>query len=271
MDLNHAAPLTAECTVKTGDYASCADAAVVIITGGADQQSGQSRMDLVSQNVKIMKDIIPNVAKNAPNTIILMATNPVDVLTYVALKLSSFPKERLIGSGTVLDYARLQYKLGQYFGISSKSVDAYVIGEHGDSELAPWSVAAIAGMRLPDYCRHAKRDFDVAALDGILDDTRSAAVDIIDRKGCTNYGIAAGLLRILKAILRDESALLTVTTVADHFDMHQVPFSVPTEVDRKGAHHVGDILLNEKRTFKTQRIWREDQVCMSETGPEQKK
>lgn len=250
MDLNHAMALTSVCAIRKGDYPDCAGAAVVIVTGGANQEPGQSRMDLVSKNVEIMKQIIPKVAKNAPNTIILMATNPVDVLTYVAQQLSGFPAERVIGSGTVLDSARLEFKLGEFFGISSESVDAYVLGEHGDSEVAAWSLAAVAGMRLHDYCNQAKLPYDTQALDGIFEETRTAAADIIERKGCTNFGIAAGLNRILRAILRDESALLTVSTVGDHFGMSQVPFSVPTKIDNKGAHHVVDLLLDEDELLK---------------------
>lgn len=246
MDLNHAAPLTSESQVRLGSYADCADAAIVIITGGANQKPGQSRMDLVAKNAKIMEQIIPNVVQNAPDTILLLATNPVDVLTYIAYKISGFPPERVIGSGTLLDSVRLRYNLGQYFGVASTSVNAFIVGEHGDSEVPAWSLASIAGMRLSDFCKESDQKFDRDALRKIYEETRDAAGNIIQRKGYTAYGIAAGLTHIVKAILRDEGSLLSVSTVGEYFGEKDVALSIPTKVGRGGAQHVANILLQEQ-------------------------
>lgn len=246
MDLNHAAPLTKESRFSAGDYESCADAAVVIVTGGANQKPGQTRMELAERNVKIMQEVIPKIVKYAPNAILLIATNPVDVLTYASLKASGFPASRVIGSGTVLDSARIQHNLSKLFNVSSESVNAFIIGEHGDSSVPVWSLAEIAGMKVEDYCRQSKRKFDPSILTKIYEESRDAAAYIIERKGYTNFGIAAGLARIVRAILRDEGALLTVSTVGEHFGMKDVSLSVPTRVDRSGAHHVVDLLLNDK-------------------------
>ncbi|CAR22305.1 L-lactate dehydrogenase [Lachancea thermotolerans CBS 6340] len=245
MDLNHAAPMTTDCRVYVGDYPDCANAAIVIITGGANQKPGQTRMDLAAKNAKIMQEIIPNIVKNAPDTILLLATNPVDVLTSISYKLSGFPASRVIGSGTLLDSARLRYNLSKYYNISSESIGAFIIGEHGDSELPVWSLASIAGMRLRDYCEKSNQKFDQDALEKIFEKTRSAAYDIIKRKGYTAYGIAAGLVRIVETILKNEGSLLTVSTVGDYFGVKQVALSVPTKVDRTGAHHIVGLSLDD--------------------------
>lgn len=246
MDLNHAAPLTTESRVYRGEYSDCSGASIVIVTGGANQKPGQTRMELASKNVSIMEDIIPNVAKNAPDAILVIATNPVDVLTYASYKLSGFPASRVIGSGTLLDSARLKYHLGQYFDLSSESINAYVVGEHGDSELPVWSLAAIAGMRLQEYCNTTNQKYDTEALDGIFEDTKNAAYNIIKLKGCTDFGIAAGLTRIVEAILRDEGSLLTVSTVGDYYGVNDVALSLPTKIGRTGAQHVVKLALDEK-------------------------
>lgn len=245
MDLSHASPLSSESQVKVGTYEDCADCAIVIVAGGANQKPGQSRMDLVSINAKIMKDIIPKIAKNAPETILLIATNPVDVLTLIAYKLSGFPAQRVIGSGTLLDSVRFRFNLGKYFDVCSGSVNAFIIGEHGDSEVPAWSLAAIAGMRLTDYCKQSGIKYDKAALHEIYVKTRDAASNIIKRKGYTAYGIATGLTHIVAAILKDEGALLTVSTVGEYYGIKDVALSVPTKVGRNGAHHVAELLLQD--------------------------
>lgn len=243
MDLNHAAPSITKS--RAGDYADCAGAAIVIVTCGINQKHGQTRMDLAAKNAKIMQDIIPNVAKYAPDTILLIATNPVDVLTYISYKASGFPLNRVIGSGTVLDTARFKYILGDHFKISSDSIDACVIGEHGDSGVPVWSLTNIDGMKLRDYCEKSKQDFDEEAFQKIFEQTRDAAYDIIKRKGYTSYGIAAGLLRIVKAILEDTDSVLTVSTVGDYFGVEQIAISVPTRLNKSGAHQTAELTLDE--------------------------
>lgn len=179
MDLNHAAPLTSESQVRLGDWADCADAAVVIITGGANQKPGQSRMDLVAKNAKIMEQIVPNVAKNAPDTIILLATNPVDVLTYIAYKMSGFSPERVIGSATLVDSARLRYNLGQYLGVAFTNVKAFIVGEHCNNQVRACSCTSIAEMQLSNFCNESDRKFDKDALHKIYEETRDASGNII--------------------------------------------------------------------------------------------
>ena len=244
MDLNHAAPSTTRS--RAGDYSDCSDAAIVIVTCGINQKHGQTRMDLAAKNANIMRDIIPQVAKHAPDTILLIATNPVDVLTFISYKTSGFPSSRVIGSGTVLDTARFKYILGNHFEISSDSVDACVIGEHGDSGVPVWSLTNIDGMKLRDYCSKKNHNFDETTFHKIFEQTRDAAYDIIKRKGYTSYGIAAGLLRIVKAILGDTDDTLTVSTVGDYFGVEQIALSVPTHLNRSGAHDVVKIELDEK-------------------------
>ncbi|SCW00259.1 LAFE_0C00232g1_1 [Lachancea fermentati] len=246
MDLNHAAPMTTETQVRVGEYSDCVDAAIVIIAGGANQKPGQTRMELAAKNAKIIEEIIPNVVKYAPDTILLIATNPVDVLTYASYKLSGFPTSRVIGSGTLLDSTRLRCNIGRYYNISSDSVDACIIGEHGDSELAVWSRATIAGMNLAEFSAATKQEYDKESLHKIFEHTRDAAYNIIKRKGYTAYGIAAALTRIVEAVLRDEGSLLTVSIVGDYYGIKNVALSVPTKVGRDGAHHIMDLTLNEK-------------------------
>ena len=158
---------------------------------------------------------MPEVARYNPNGILLIATNPVDVLTYATWKLSGLPAGRVIGSGTILDTARFRYLLSQHFGVDSRSVHAYIVGEHGDSEVPVWSLANIAGMRLRDFCAAQGRDYDRTAMDEIFEQTRDAAYQIIERKGATYYAVAAGLMRIVEAILRDQSTVLSVSSLID--------------------------------------------------------
>ncbi|SCU90345.1 LAMI_0E01662g1_1 [Lachancea mirantina] len=246
MDLNHAA--SSDTKSRAGDYPDCADAAIVIVTCGINQKHGQTRMDLAAKNAAIMQDIIPNVAKYAPDTILLIATNPVDVLTYVSYKASGFPLNRVLGSGTVLDTARLKYILGEHFDISPDSVDACVIGEHGDSGVPVWSLTSIDGMKLRDYCESKNHSHDDAIYHKIFEQTRDAAYDIIKRKGYTSYGIAAGLLRIVKAILGDTNTKLTVSTVGDYYGVENIAISVPMKLNKSGVHPTDQIPLDEKET-----------------------
>jgi L-lactate dehydrogenase len=235
MDLNHTVPFTHPTRVWAGDYSDCAGAVVTVLTAGAGQKPGETRLDLIKKNAAIWRDIIPNVVKNNPDGILLIATNPVDVLTYAAWKLSGLPSERVIGSGTILDTARFRYLLSQHFRVDASSVHAYIIGEHGDSEVPVWSLANIAGMRLPEFCKMQGLKHDPKAMDEIFTQTRDAAYRIIERKGATYYAVAAGLMRITQAILRNQSTVLSVSSlVKDYYGITDVCFSLPTVVDRGG-------------------------------------
>jgi L-lactate dehydrogenase len=239
MDLNHAVPFTHPTQVWAGDYLDCAGATVTVLTAGGGQKPGETRLDLIKKNAAIWRGIIPQVVKHNPNGILLVATNPVDVLTYAAWKLSGLPAERIVGSGTILDTSRFRYLLSEHFGVDARSVHAYIIGEHGDSEVPVWSLANIAGMRLPDFCKNQNLAYDAKAMESIFLQTRDAAYKIIERKGATYYAVAAGLMRITQAILRNQSTVLSVSSlVHDYYGINDLCFSLPTVVDQGGIEKV---------------------------------
>ncbi|KAL2433464.1 putative L-lactate dehydrogenase [Exophiala dermatitidis] len=244
MDLCHAAPFSHQTHIWAGDYTDCAGASIVIITAGLNQQPGQTRMDLVKANVSVFRDLIPQIASHAPDTILVVATNPVDVLTYAAWKLSGFPLHRVLGSGTTLDTARFRFELGNYFQIDPQSVHADIIGEHGDTELPVWSLASISGMHLRAYCRQASREYDENAMNQCFLATKNAAYDIIQRKGWTDKGVATALVRIVETILRDEDTILTVSTPRNYPGIGVTAFSVPSKITRDGVFQTFDLLLN---------------------------
>jgi L-lactate dehydrogenase len=251
MDLNHAVPFTHSTRIWSGDYSECAGAAVTVITAGAAQKPGETRLDLVKKNARIFASIVPEVVKHNPDGILLIATNPVDVLTYVAWKLSGLPASRVIGSGTILDTARFRYLLSQHFGVDARSVHGFIIGEHGDSEVPVWSLTNIAGMRLPEYVHHNNANCSPEEMDRIFTQTRDAAYHIIERKGATFYAIAAGLMRISEAILRDQSTVLSVSSLArGMYGIDDVYLSLPTVLHRGGVERVIQLELSEEEELK---------------------
>lgn len=246
MDLNHAVPLLRPCRVWAGSLEDCRDAIVTVVTAGSAQRPGETRLDLVQRNVAIFRTLIPTIASANPHGIILVATNPVDVLTYAALKLSGLPENQVLGSGTILDTARFRHLLSQQFGVDARSVHAYIIGEHGDSEVPVWSLANIAGMKIAAFCEENHIGCTPVLLDDIFAQTRDAAYEIIQRKGATYYAIGAGLLRIVEAILRDQSTVLSVSSLMKDFPgVGDVCFSLPTIVDRGGVEKVIHLDLDE--------------------------
>jgi len=245
MDLNHAVPLARPGRVWAGSYADCAGAAITVVTAGSAQRPGESRLDLTARNTEIFRQIIPQIASNNPGGIILIATNPVDVLTYASLKFSGLPENQVFGSGTILDTARFRYLLSQHFGVDARSVHAYIIGEHGDSEVPVWSLANIAGMRIPEFCAANGFHCNEPDLDSIYEQTRDAAYQIIQRKGATYYAIGSGLLRIVEAVLRDQSTVLSISSLMhDFYGLNDVCFSLPTVIDRGGVERVLRLELN---------------------------
>lgn len=239
MDLNHSLPFSHATRIWAGDYGDCADAAVTVIAGGAAQRPGETRLDLVKKNAAIFGQIVPAVSRPDTDGLLLIATNPVDALTYVSWKLSGLPASRVIGSGTILDTARFRYGLGRHCGVDPHSVHAHIIGEHGDSEVPVWSLANIAGIRLLDFCAVQGLPHDNDTLDGIFRETRDAAYRIIERKGATYYAVATGLLRIVEAILRDQNTVLSVSSlVEDYYGIGDVCLSLPTVVNRHGVERV---------------------------------
>ena len=246
MDLNHTVPFAHPTRIWAGDYSDCAGATVTVLAAGSNQKPGETRIDLVKKNAAIWRSIVPEVAQHNPDGILLVATNPVDVLTYAALKLSGLPSERVIGSGTILDTSRFRYLLSQHFGVDARSVHAYVIGEHGDSEVPVWSSANIAGMRLPQFCKAQGIPDDRQAMENIFLQTRDAAYHIIERKGATFYAVAAGLMRITEAILRDQSTVLSISSLINGYHgLTDVCFSLPTVIDRGGIEKVLHLELDK--------------------------
>ena len=239
MDLQHAVPFAKPTRVWAGDYADCAGAAVTVIAAGAAQKPGETRLDLVRKNAGIFGQIVPRVAEANPDGIILVATNPVDVLAYETWRLSGLPPERVIGSGTILDTARFRAALSEHFGVDPRSVHAFIVGEHGDSEVPVWSSANIAGMHLREFCLANGLPYDQDAMNAIFAGTRDAAYEIIQRKGATYYAVAAGLVRVVEAILRNQRTVLSVSSlIRDYNGIDDVYLSLPTVVHRQGVERV---------------------------------
>ncbi|HVM92761.1 MAG TPA: L-lactate dehydrogenase [Terriglobales bacterium] len=239
MDLNHAIPFAHATRIWAGDYLDCAGAAVTVLTAGTAQRPGETRLEMILRNGEIWKQIIPRIVEQNPGGLLLIATNPVDALTYAALKLSGLPTARVIGSGTILDTARFRYLLSQHFQVDSRSVHAYIIGEHGDSEVPVWSLANIAGMKLDDFCRVQGVELNAADRHRIYEQTRDAAYHIIERKGATYYAVAAGLIRITAALLRGQNTVFSVSTLIENYcGISDVCLSLPAILNRDGVRNV---------------------------------
>ena len=246
MDLGHGLPYTSPMNIYAGTYDDIVDCAMIIITAGANQKPDETRLDLIDKNVRIFKSIIPEISKKNCEGILLIVSNPVDVLTYVAYKLSGFPANRVIGSGTVLDTARLKYLLGRHLSVDSRSVHAVIIGEHGDSELAVWSGANISGVPLNDFCELRGHYQHEESMKRIYEDVRDSAYEIIEKKGATYYGIAMAVSRIASSIIRNEQSIMPVSALLEgQYDgLEGLCLSVPSIVGKNGLEKVLDIQLN---------------------------
>ena len=243
MDLSHGLPFAHPMKVYAGEYSDIADCFLVIITAGAAQKPNETRLDMVHKNVRIFSQIIPEIVKYNKNAILLVVSNPVDILTYCTIKLSGYPVQRVIGSGTVLDTARLKYHLGQSLCVDSRSIHAFIIGEHGDSELAVWSSANVSGIDLEDFHGLCAGSCDVSFND-IYRDVRDSAYEVIERKGATYYGIAMAVTKIVLSIIRDEHSVLPVSCYIDeHYGLSDVCIGVPAIVGSDGIEKVLDIPL----------------------------
>jgi L-lactate dehydrogenase len=236
MDLNHAVPFGAATRIWAGDYADLSGAAVTVIAAGTGQRPRETRLQLLDRNLAIFRDIVPKVVANNPDGLLLIATNPVDILSYASYKLSGLPAHRVIGSGTILDTARFRYLLGQHFSVDARSVHGLILGEHGDTEVPIWSLANIAGIRLRDYCRLHRMKYEQAEFDTIFTETRDAAYKIIERKEATYYAVAVGLMQIVESVVRDQKTVLTTSTLVDGaYGMRDVYLSLPTVVGSQGV------------------------------------
>ena len=246
MDLNHGLPFVRPMRIIAGDYSDLADAEVIVICAGVGQRPGQSRLELLRTNAGIFHNIVPKVAAVNQDAIIIVVTNPVDILTQIAAQIVGLDRCRVMGSGTALDTARLRYMLGVHYGVDSRSVHAYVVGEHGDSELALWSLANIAGVRLADFVGANGQGYDQAALDRIFHQTRNAAYEIIQRKKATYYAIGLGLLSIVEAVLRDQHTVMTVSSpLSGQYGVGDIAISMPAIVGRRGVEEVLNLPLSE--------------------------
>jgi L-lactate dehydrogenase len=247
LDLSHGLPFIPPVTIKKGDYSDCANADIIVVTAGAKQQPGQSRLDLIQKNAGIVRSICRSIAEHESSGVLVMVTNPVDVLTYVARNELRWDARRVVGSGTVLDSARFKYLLSRHCRIDARNVHAYILGEHGDSEVAAWSMTHIAGMLVTEYCRICKSCEYAGHHRRIAEEVRNSAYHIIDYKGSTYYGIGLSLVRITEAMLRNERSILTVSSLLDgQYGIKDVCLSVPTIVGDGGVELIIDAELTSE-------------------------
>jgi L-lactate dehydrogenase len=247
LDMNHGIAYFKQISIRSGEYSECEDADIIIITAGIARRSGQTRNELAKINVSIAKDITKNIMTYAKNPIILVISNPVDILTYVIQKESGLPSSRVIGSGTTLDTARLRYLLSVHCDIDVRNVHAYIIGEHGDSEVAVWSRANIAGKPFNEFCDDCPKKCHSVNRQKILENTITSGAEIIKLKGATFYGIGMAATRIVAAIINDEKAVLTVSSVlSGEYKVRDVALSLPCVVDSEGIERYINIRMSDK-------------------------
>ena len=247
LDISHGLPFAKPMQLYAGDYEDIKDASIIIVTAGAGQKPGETRLDLVKKNVAIFGSIIPEIAKYNQDAILLIVANPVDILTYAAARLSGYPQNRVFGSGTVLDTARLKYLLGQHLGVDNRSVHAFIIGEHGDSEIAAWSSANVSGIPLDKFCEMRGHFDHESSTRRIAENVKNSAYEIIEKKRATYYGIAMSVRRICEAIVRDEKSILPVSSIqTGDFGIKGVALSMPSIVGKDGVECSVPIELNDE-------------------------
>ncbi len=245
MDLSHCIAFARPMKVYSGSYKDIADCGLVVIAAGANQQPGETRPQLLSRNVKIIKSITEQIIAVNKDCIILVVTNPVDALTQAVLKFSGFDSRRVIGSGTVLDTARFKYLLGEHLGVDVRNIHAFIIGEHGDSELAVWSSANVSGIDLNDFCKLCGKCDSQEKMHELHKEVVTSAYKIIEGKGATYYGIAMAVLRIAESIVRNEHSVLTVSTAVNgHYGINGLCLGVPAILGANGIERVLDIPLD---------------------------
>ncbi len=247
MDISHGLPFARPMKIYAGDYSDIADAAIVIVTAGAAQKPDETRLDLVHKNTAIFRGIIPEIAKQGFGGILLIVSNPVDILTYEAIKLSGFPERRVIGSGTVLDTARLKYQLGRHLSVDSRSIHAFIIGEHGDSEIAVFSSANVSGVDLNEFCEMRGHYAHEESEERIAETVKNSAYEIISKKRATYYGIAMAVRRICEVIVRDEKSILPVSSMMHgEYGISDVVLSMPAIVGKDGIEDMVPVSLDEE-------------------------
>ena len=251
MDISHGISFARPMQIYAGNYDDITDAAIIVITAGANQKPDETRLDLIKKNAAIMKSIVGEIKKRDFGGILLIVSNPVDILTLIALKESGYPSNRVIGSGTVLDTGRFKYLLGEHLDVDSRSVHAFIIGEHGDSELAAWSNARIGGLKVNDFCELRGHFNHEQSMRKIFEDVRNSAYEIIERKHATYYGIAMAVKRICEAIVRNEKSILPVSSLMiGEYGLNDVVLSIPAVVGETGVQKVIPIELNDEELAK---------------------
>jgi len=251
MDLVHGTSFVKPVNIYAGNIEETKDSDIVIITAGAAQKEGETRLDLIAKNYNIFKGFIPQIAEASPNAILLVVSNPCDVLAYITYKLSGFPSERVIASGTVLDTSRLKYVIGKYLNVNNNNVHAYVLGEHGDSEVVSWSTASIAGESFDEYAKKFNLEWDKDVKAVIESDVKNAAYEIISRKNATYFAVALAVNRIVEAILRDENTILTVSCLMQgEYGIDDVYLAVPTILNSTGVVRVVNPIINDEEEIK---------------------
>ncbi|MGE4571261.1 MAG: L-lactate dehydrogenase [Candidatus Izemoplasmatales bacterium] len=255
MDLNHGLAFAPrKMSIKAGDYSDCKDASLVVITAGVNQKPGETRIDLLNRNAKIIQTVTSNIMKSGFDGIILVASNPVDILTYVAWKESKLPSSRVLGSGTSLDTARLRYEISKYIHIDSRNIHAYIMGEHGDSEFVCWSKAYVGAKPMLDVIE-SMEEINFEDLDHIYQSVRDAAQEIIQKKNATYYGIGMALVRITQAIFNNENRIMPISAYNDGvYDIDKdLYIGLPAVLNRDGVHHVVNLKLSEDEQIKLQK------------------
>lgn len=246
LDISHGIAYFKQLTIRDGDFEDCADADVIIISAGIGRQPGQTRIDLARTNVSITRDILSKIMKYASNPLIMLISNPVDVLTYMVQKESGLPATRVIGTGTMLDTGRFRYLLSQHCQVDIRNVHAYIVGEHGDSEVPVWSRASIASKPFDEYCEDCPRRCQKINRQQIFEETRDGGAEIIKAKGATFYGVALAATRLLGAIMGNENSVLTLTTALNgNYGISDVAVSLPCVVNRNGIDRYLDIRMSE--------------------------
>ena len=250
MDISHGVPFVGQVKVYAADYDDIMDSAIIVVTAGAAQKPGETRLDLVNKNVGIFKSIIPEISKRDYKGILLIVSNPVDVLTLAALKLSGLPENRVIGSGTVLDTARLKTELGDHLSVDGRSVHTFIVGEHGDSEIVAWSSANVSGVPLNDFCEMRGHFKHQESMERIAENVKNSAYEIIEKKHATYYGIAMSVVRICRAILMNEKSILPVSSIMHgDYGIDGIALSMPAIVGEDGVEtHVPIVLSDEEQS-----------------------
>jgi len=244
--LNHGADFISPMDIKAGTYEDTKDSEIVIITAGIAQKPNQTRMELVKTNIDVLESIIPEVVKYSPNSILLLVSNPVDILSYVAYKVSGFPKERVIGSGTVLDTSRFKYEIGKNFNIDPRDVETYILGEHGDTSFPAWSLTNIKSIPIGEYAKLMDITYDNDLKHNTYENVKDAAYEVINKKGATYYAIASSTTHIVSAILKDKKCILPVSSlVHDYYDADDIYMGVPSIIGRNGVERILKVPLKD--------------------------